>query len=56
MDLVKAGLQNGGIKLQGSNVYESNNAEQIKRDCDYLNQLINSLAENLVEQSKKQPT
>lgn len=51
LDLVKAGLSGGAIKLQGSAAYESNNKEQSRFDADYLNSLINSIAENLIKQA-----
>jgi len=53
LEVVKAGLSSGAIKLQGSNFADGNNAQQLKSDTHYLNELINSIAENLIEKTKR---
>ena len=47
MEIVKAGLASGTIKLQGSNS-GTYNAEHIKADVEYLNGLINGITDNLL--------
>lgn len=47
MEIVKAGLASGTIKLQGSSGSDRNET-QIKADVEYLNGLINGITENLL--------
>lgn len=47
MEIVKAGLSAGAIKLQGPNSGDYN-AENIKTDVEYLNGLINGITDNLL--------
>ncbi|KFC61946.1 hypothetical protein [Massilia sp. LC238] len=53
LELVKAGLEGGTIKLQGSSNYEENNGQQLAYDSAYLNGLINSVVENLLDLNKR---
>jgi hypothetical protein len=48
LDVVKAGLASGTIKLEGSSRMEAANANQAQNDSLYLNTLINSIAQNLM--------
>jgi hypothetical protein len=52
LHVVNAGLENGCITLQVSSSYEENNRENSKRDADYLNNLINPIAENISMRSE----
>jgi hypothetical protein len=52
MDVIRAALTGGAIKLQGPNSNDYN-AQNIKADSDYLNGLINSVAKNLLENANK---
>jgi hypothetical protein len=45
--IVTAALQSGAIKLPGSNNFASDQAENAAADAQYLNKLLNLLAENL---------
>jgi len=47
MEIVKAGLASGAIKLQGANSNGYNEAH-IKADVEYLNGLINGITDNLL--------
>jgi hypothetical protein len=53
LELVKAALTSGSLKLQGSSEYPENNTAQLKGDTDYINGLINSIAANLQAKSPR---
>jgi hypothetical protein len=45
--IVAAALQSGAIKLPGTSTFGSSPVENAAADAEYLNKLLNSLAENL---------
>ncbi len=53
LEVFKAGLESGAIKLNGSSVYGDDNEKNIRADTQYVNGLINSIADNLLELSKR---
>ena len=48
LELVKAGLAGGTIKLEGPSRHDPNNETHARNDSIYLNTLINSIAQNLI--------
>lgn len=52
MDVVKAALAGGQLKLEGPNS-QGHGPGQLTADSQYLNGLINSIAENLLEKQKQ---
>ena len=52
MEIVKAALSSGAIKLNGPNSGDYN-AGNIKSDVEYVNGLINGIVDNLLANSKK---
>lgn len=47
IDIVKAGLQSGSIKLLGTNGSPSAAAKHAAADAEYINALINDVVKNL---------
>lgn len=53
VEIIKAGLSSGSIKLKGSASYPNDNVENIQLDGDYVKGMINSITEAIVEAAKK---
>lgn len=51
--IVTAALQSGAIKLPGSNAFSPDPVENAAADAQYLNKLLNSLAENLTSNDER---
>lgn len=51
--IVTAALQSGAIKLPGSNGFGADGAENAGADAQYLNKLLNLLAENLTSADER---
>lgn len=52
LDTVRAALSGGAVKLEGPNSNNYNEAH-IKADSEYLNGLINSIAQNILDNVNK---